>query len=135
MRLNNEMREFITDKIMEKAYDNAELKELEAKKEAVIEECNTKIEEMESEFTQRLRDVLSNYNYSSKDWQGKESLPSISVTGFNYNGFKEHRDWNAKRRELEKIAKEKTRNIVFEIQLGGTKDMLMEMIDAVSFDE
>lgn len=135
MRLNKEIREYIENQIYQKAMDNDKLRELEDiynKQAAVLE---VEIKKITDEANQKLAALAASYEYSKKNWNGLEEPLQIASTSYLKGGlvsFQRHRELKDR---LAAKAKEKAKDIIFDIQLGGTKDQLREMLENVTFEE
>lgn len=135
MRLNKEIREYIENQIYQKAMDNDELRELEDIYNRQAAALEIEIRKITDEANQKLAALTASYEYSKKNWNGIEEPLQIAATTYVRGGLTSFERYRELKNRLEAKASEKAKDIIFDIQLGGTKDQLREMLENVTFEE
>lgn len=133
MRLNKEIREYIENQIIDKAMENAELKELKAAYEAEKEEMEARVNAIVDEANAQLAQLCEEVGFKHVDWHGNLSLIEVEARNFSSNGLPAHKPYVTLKTELCHKAREKTKEVFVNIQLGGNREDLMQMLDDITF--
>lgn len=134
MRLNKEIRAYIEKQLIEKSDRDPKLIELEARYDAVKNEIEARIDEIVNEANNKLAALAEEYHYEKTSWKNAPYPLEVSSTTYSPSGLPEHRPYLDYKNKLNKAVKKKLEEIVIGIQLGGTKDELMDMLNNATFE-
>lgn len=134
MRLNKEIRAYIQTRLTEKSNRDPKLMELKAQYMSVQKEFEAKIDEIVNEANKKLAALAEEYHYSRKKWDDVPCPLELCGTTYASGGLPEHKPYWEYKNKLEKAAQKKLEEIVIGIQLGGTKDELMDMLNNATFE-
>lgn len=133
MRLNKEIREYIENLINNRAMENAKLKELKAVYDAEKEEMEARVDAIVDEANAKLARLCEETGFKHRGWNGDLSPITVETRNFACNDIPAYKPYNDLKHELSRQAQEKTREVFVSIQLGGSKDDLMQMLDDITF--
>lgn len=133
MRLNKEIREYIENLINDKAMENAKLKELKAAYDAEKEEMEARVTAIVDEANAKLAQLCEETGFKHKSWNGELCPITVEIRNFARNDLPAYEPYNDLKRELSRQAQEKTKEVFVSIQLGGSKDDLMQTLDDITF--
>lgn len=134
MRLNKEIRAYIEKQLTEKSNCDPKLMELKTRYKAAQNEIEARIDAIINEANNKLAALEEEYHYKRKAWN--DNLCPLKVNGTSYapGGLPEHKPYYDYKNKLNKAVEEKLEEIVIGIQLGGTKDELMDMLNNATFE-
>lgn len=134
MRLNKEIRAYIEKQLTEKSYRDPQLMELKARYMTVQKEIEARIDAIVDEANNKLAALAEEYNYSRTKWNDIPCPLELGSTTYASVGLPEHKPYWDYKNKLNKAVEKKIEEIVIGIQLGGTKDELMDMLNNVTFE-
>lgn len=134
MRLNKEIRAYIEKQLKEKSNRDPQLMALNAQYETVRKEFEARIDAIVDEANKKLAVLAEEYNYSRTTWNDVPCPLELGSTTYASVGLPENKPYQNYKNKLNKAVNEKLEEIVIGIQLGGTKDELMEMLNNATFE-
>lgn len=134
MRLNKEIRAYIENKLTEKSDRDPKLMELKSRYRAAQKEFEAKIDAIVDEANEKLAALAEEYNYERKAWNNDLCPLEVDSTTYASGGLPEHSPYWDYKDKLNKAVRKKVEEIVIGIQLGGTKDELMDMLNNATFE-
>ena len=136
MKMTKAIREFIEEQVTERANgaSNARLTELREAADAACNRWNSTLEAARKEFDAKLAELSAAHGFAYIDYSGKPVNPQIS--GFSYADSRclpEVKAYNEYKRQLDCKRDRAIKDIIVSMELGGTKQELMDMIAALEF--
>ena len=136
MKMTKAIREFIEEQVTERAEgaSNVRLTELREAADAARERWNGALEAARKEFDAKLAELGAAHGFTCTDYSGKPVNPQIG--GFSYTDGRylpEVKAYNEYKRQLDNKRDRAIKDIIVSMELGGTKQELMEMIAALEF--
>lgn len=122
MKVTRAIREFIEQQIEMK--EKQALEPFLKKKEDALKRVNEESENLKAEMNSMLQPVLDKYNIKKK--------LNVSIPNLEYY-LPEVNKYNEKRDEFYNKRKSFVVDIIAEMELGGTKAELMELINSIQF--
>ena len=135
MRITNVIREFMNEELTKKrlaanAADRADY-------EAARKECEAEVQELYTLFCEQVSMTLQKHNMSREVKRWGEFVPATEqIIPFNYQFIcNTDSDKYFSERESERFQRQKEamKSIELEMALGGAKDDLMRMLNAIQF--
>lgn len=136
MKMTKAIREFIEEQVTERAESasNTQLTELREAADAACNRWNSALEATRKEFNAKLAELGAAHGLACIDYYGKPVNPQI--TGFQYADRRylpEVKAYDEYRAQLDNKRDRAIKDIIVSMELGGTKEELMEMIEALEF--
>ena len=134
MKMTKTIREFIEEQVTERAENNAKLNELREAADAARDSWNNAKEAARKEFDAKLAELGAAHGLAGTDYYGKPVKPQI--TGFQYVDCRylpEVKAYDEYKAQLDSKRDRAIKDIIVSMELGGTKNELMEMIAALEF--
>ena len=134
MKMTKTIREFIEEQVTERAESNAKLIELREAADAARDSWNNAKEAARKEFDAKLAELSAAHGLAGTDYYGKPVKPQI--TGFQYVDCRylpEVKAYDEYKAQLDSKRDRAIKDIIVSMELGGTKNELMEMIAALEF--
>lgn len=136
MKMTKAIREFIEEQVTERAESasNTQLTELREAADAACNRWNSALEAARKEFNAKLAELGAAHGLACIDYYGKPVNPQI--TGFQYADRRylpEVKAYDEYRAQLDNKRDRAIKDIIVSMELGGTKEELMEMIEALEF--
>lgn len=134
MRLNKEIRAYIEKQLTEKSNCDPKLMELKTRYMSVQKEFEAKKDAIIDETNEKLAALAEEYRYERRGWNNDLCLLEVGGTTYAPGGLPEHKLYWDYKNKLNKAVEKKLEEIVIGIQLGGTKDELMDMLNNATFE-
>ena len=134
MKLIKTIREFIEEQVTERAESNAKLIELRETADAACNRWNNALEAARKEFDAKLAELGATHGLAYTDYYGNPADPQISsFRNADCRYLPEVKAYNEYKRQLERKRDRAIKDIIVSMELGGTKQELMNMIAALEF--
>ena len=134
MKMTKTIREFIEEKVTERAENDAKLNELREVADAARDSWDNAKKAALKEFNAKLEELGAAHGLACIDYYGKPVKPQI--TGFQYVDCRylpEVKAYDEYRAQLNNKRDRAIKDIIVSMELGGTKKELMEMIETLKF--
>ena len=136
MKMTKAIREFIEEQVTERAESasNTRLTELREAADAARERWNDALRAARKEFDAKLVELGAAHGFACVDYSGKPVNPQIG--GFSYTDGRylpEVKAYNEYKAQLDSKRDRAIKDIIVSMELGGTKQELMDMIAALEF--
>ena len=134
MKMTKTIREFIEEKVTERAESNAKLIELRETADAACNRWNNALEAARKEFDAKLAELGATHGLAYTDYYGNPANPQISsFRNADCRYLLEVKAYDEYRAQLNSKRDRAIKDIIVSMELGGTKKELMEMIAALEF--
>ena len=129
MRVTKTIREYIEDQVYNKAMQSEKLVELKTKMDKAIKDFNEDKKKAVEVCQVYVDQLINRYQLNVRSTY----KPCVSFSFCYDNYLPEVCEYNKARQELEEKARRITRDIIVEMELGGTKADLTAKLDALKF--
>ena len=136
MKMTKAIREFIEEQVTERAEgaSNARLTELREAADAACNRWNGALEAARKEFDAKLAELGATHGLACIDYNGNPADPQIgNFRNVECRYLPEVKAYNEYKRQLERKRDRAIKDIIVSMELGGTKQELMDMIAALEF--
>lgn len=134
MKMTKAIREFIEEQVTERAESNAKLIELREAADAARNRWNSALEAARKEFDAKLVELGATHGLAYTDYYGNPANPQISnFRNADCRYLPEVKAYNEYKRQLDCKRDRAIKDIIVSMELGGTKQELMDMIAALEF--
>lgn len=133
MKMTKTVREFIQEeakKRIEEKY-SAQLEELRAKKDEEEQNYKSAFKSFTEKYTKELNELLRSFNYCALNTANYRN-PQVSINGLYPYDFPANNAYNTLVKKIDKEVTMAAREIIVSMELGGTKQELMEMLDKLN---
>jgi len=130
MRVTNNIKDYIYERLNKKAEESPKFKDASKRMHEIQTEIINALEVIEEEAAVKAKEV-----YAQHGVQFEETVKLYR--GWNntyYHRVPEYRECEQITRTLREKAKQEATEICFNLELGGTKDQIAEMIDSITFE-
>ena len=130
MRVTNNIKEYIYKRLNKKAEESPKFKNASRRMDEIQTEINKALEIIEEEAAIKAKEV-----YAQHGVQFEETVKLYR--GWNnthYHRVPEYRECEQITRALMEKARQEAAEICFNLELGGTRDQIAEMIDNITFE-
>lgn len=86
-----------------------------------------------NEANAKLAQLCEETGFEHRGWNGETYPIMVETRNFTRGDIPESKPYDELRKELNRQAQEKTKEVFVSIQLGGNKDDLMQMLDDITF--
>lgn len=134
MKMTKIVREFIqeeTKKRIEEKY-SAQLEELRVKRDEEEQNYKNAFKLFTEKYTKELNELLHSFNYRALNNTTNYGLPQVSVSGCYPRYFPASQAYDTLAKKIDEEITTTTREIIVSMELGGTKQELMEMLDKLN---
>ena len=136
MRTTKAIREFIEEQVTERAEgaSNVRLTELREAANTAINRWNSALEAARKEFDSKLAELGATHGLAYTDYYGNPADPQVgNFRNTECRYLPEVKAYNEYKAQLERKRDRAIKDIIVSMELGGTKQELMEMIAALEF--
>ena len=136
MKMTKAIREFIEEQVTERAESasNTRLTELREAADAACNRWNSALEAARKEFDAKLAELGATHGLAYTDYYGNPANPQISsFRNADCRYLPEVKAYNEYKAQLDRKRDRAIKDIIVSMELGGTKQELMEMIAALEF--
>lgn len=134
MKMTKTIREFIEEKVTERAENDAKLNELREAADTACNRWNNALEAARKEFDTKLAKLGATHGLAYTDYYGNHADPQISnFRNADCRYLPEVKAYDEYRAQLNNKRDRAIKDIIVSMELGGTKKELMEMIETLKF--
>lgn len=136
MKMTKAIREFIEEQVTERAEgaSNVRLTELREAADAACERWNSALEAARKEFDAKLAELGAAHGLTYTDYYGNPEDPQIgNFRNTDCRYLPEVKAYNEYKAQLDRKRDRAIKDIIVSMELGGTKQELMDMITALEF--
>ena len=134
MKMTKTIREFIEEQVAERAESNAKLIELREAADAARDSWNNAKEAARKEFDAKLVELGAAHGLTYTDYYGNPADPQIgNFRNVECSYLPEVKAYNEYKKQLDRKRDSAIKDIIVSMELGGTKQELMDMIAALEF--
>lgn len=131
MRITKTIREYLERCVRNKAHQSPKYLELSKAMKQEKEAFESAVETVKTRADAEIRAIVDQYNCVNKYSYNRDSLVSTYVGGYETPAEKAFFDYKL---DLDAQIADKIENIIISLELGGTKEMLEEFLQEISFD-
>lgn len=134
MKMTKTIREFIEEKVTERAENDAKLNELRETADAACNRWNNAPEAAQKEFDTKLAELGAVHGLAYTDYYGNPASPRVgNFRNVDCRYLPEVKAYDEYRAQLNNKRDRAIKDIIVSMELGGTKKELMEMIESLKF--
>lgn len=134
MKVTKRIEEFIRVELQKKMENDPKLLAKKAAAEREAEDWEEAIKQLKKETQVKLDALGAKFGYSYDALSGIKTAPIVDrFQNSNISYLPLQREYNYYQRELQRKCYDTMNDILISMELGGTKDELMEMISKVEF--
>ena len=134
MKMTKTIREFIEEKVTERAENDAKLNELRETADAACNRWNSALEAVQKEFDIKLAELGAVHGLAYTDYYGNPASPRVgNFRNVDCRYLPEVKAYDEYRAQLNNKRDRAIKDIIVSMELGGTKKELMEMIETLKF--
>ena len=136
MKMTKAIREFIEEQVTERAEgaSNTKLAELREAADAACNRWSSALEAAQKEFDAKLAELGTEYGLTCADYYGNPAKPQVgNFRNTERRYLPEVKAYNEYKAQLDRKCDRAIKDIIVSMELGGTKEELMEMIAALEF--
>ena len=134
MKMTKAIREFIEEQVTERAESNAKLTELREAANTASNRWKSALEAAREEFDAKLAELGAAHGLAYTDYYGNPENPQIgNFRNVDCRYLPEVKAYNEYKAQLDRKRDRAIKDIIVSMELGGTKQELMDMIAALEF--
>ena len=134
MKMTKTIREFIEEKVTERAENDAKLNELREAADTARKRWDDVLKEAKKEFNAKLAELGEAYGLVYQTYSGEVVHPQIHSFQYVESRYlPEVKAYDEYRAQLNNKRDRAIKDIIVSMELGGTKKELMEMIETLKF--
>lgn len=136
MKMTKTIREYIESQVTERMQEacNNTLTQLKEAANAAQTRWEKALDAEVDNFNAKLVQLAHAHNYNDYNYQGEPTFPLARITnGYRFDVLPEVKAYNDYQKELNLKRTRAVREIIATIELGGTKQELTEMLNALEF--
>lgn len=134
MKMTKTVREFIQEEAKKRIKEkySAQLEELRAKRDEEEQNYKNAFKLFTEKYTKELNELLRSFNYLALNNAVNFGIPQVSISGCYPRYFPASQAYDTLVKKIDEETNTTTKEIIVSMELGGTKQELMEMLDKLN---